>query len=160
MAFLYIVSVWLHIVAGAVYIGGMVFLVAVMVPMIRRPEFRNIAVSVIHWTGMRFRWVGWLCLVLLLVTGIFNLVSRGWIWSELFILVLGVKLLLFMVIICASALHDFIVGPQATTLWQASPGSAEGLRLRRLASRIGRLNLLLGLIIIALGVILVRGLPW
>ncbi|MFQ5795545.1 MAG: hypothetical protein ACE5JP_10915 [Candidatus Bipolaricaulia bacterium] len=94
MHVLYLLSVWLHILAAAIWIGGMVFLALILVPVTRRPEHRGIAVSLIHWTGVRFRWVGWICLGLLLLSGIFNLayllalvvvalgvmLVRGWPW--------------------------------------------------------------------------------
>ncbi len=73
---------------------------------------------------------------------------------------LGVKLLLVAVILVFSALHDFLIGPRATALGRADPTSPEAIRVRRQASWIGRLNLLLGLVVIALGVVLVRGWPW
>jgi uncharacterized membrane protein len=108
---------------------------------------------------MRFRWVGWLCLSLLLLTGIFNLAYRGRLWDDTLDVVFTVKLFFFIVIFILSALHDFSIGPRATSLWQENPGSSEGIRLRRKASRIGRLNLILGLVMVALGIVLVRGTP-
>ncbi len=159
MVVLYYISVWLHILSAAVWIGGTVFLILVLVPMVRRSEYRSIGAAVIHWTGMRFRWVGWLCLSLLLLTGIFNLAYRGRLWDDTLDVVFTVKLFFFIVIFILSALHDFSIGPRATSLWQENPGSSEGIRLRRKASRIGRLNLILGLVMVALGIVLVRGTP-
>lgn len=165
----YLTSVWLHILAAAVWIGGMVFLVVVLVPVTRRPEYRGVAASLIHWTGLRFRWIGWLCLALLLLTGALNLAQRGFgwadlwsgqLWEGLFGGILAIKLVLLGVIFLFSALHDFVIGPRATALWQANPVSRDAMRLRRQAIWIGRLNLLLALIAVALGVMLVRGFPW
>ena len=51
--------------------------------------------------------------------------------------------------------HDFEIGPKATRAWEA--GSESAATLRRVASWIGRLNLLLGLVVVALAVALVRG---
>jgi len=168
MRALYLLSVWLHILAAAVWIGGMVFLVLVLVPVIRRPEYRGVAAPLIHWTGVRFLWVGWTCLILLAASGTFALAYRGFGWTDLwsgrvfqgpFGQTLGVKLSLVAMILLLSALHDFLVGPRATALWQANPASPEATRLRRQAGWIGRLNLLLALIVMALGVMLGRGLP-
>jgi len=165
---LYLLSVWLHILSVTVWLGGMVFLALVLVPVTRRPEYRGQAASLIHWVGVRFRWVGWICLVLLLISGILNVGYRGFTWADLwsgrlwqgpFGRALGIKLLLVAVILLLSAVHDFFLGPRATALWQANPGAPQALRLRRQATWIGRINLLLALIVVALGIILVRGWP-
>lgn len=164
----YIFSVWLHVLAAAVWIGGMVFIALVLVPATRRPEHRGVATSLIRWTGRRFRWIGWLSLALLLLTGIINLAYRGFGWADLvsgrlwegpFGRALGIKLLLVAMISFLSILHDFVIGPRATDLLQNHPGSPKAMRLRRLASWMGRANLILALIVVALGIMMVRGLP-
>ena len=162
----YLISVWLHILVATVWIGGLIFVALVVVPVIRRPEMRESAAKLIHFTGLRFRWVGWACFALLLVTGLFNTIYRLERWTDLFSAemwsgpfgwLLGWKLLVFAVILAASAWHDFIVGPRAVVLWREKPGSPEATRLRKQATQFGRLNLLLALIILALAVMLVRG---
>jgi copper resistance protein D len=162
----YLFSVWLHILAVAVWIGGMVFLTLVVVPIIRRPEHRNVAAVLIHQTGIRFRGVGWACLGLLLLSGLFNLSFRGfawtdmwsgWLWQDSFGNIIGVKLFLVGIILILSVWHDFVVGPQATALWQADPTSAKAQQLRRQSGWFGRFNLLLALVVVALGVMLGRG---
>ena len=166
---IYLFSVWLHILAAAVWIGGMVFVALILVPVIRQPESQSLAASIVHLTGLRFRSVGWICLGLLFLTGTFNLLYRGFAVSELwsgqlwqsgFGVALALKLLLFGLVLSLSCLHDFVIGPRATALWRARPNFPESLRLRRQASWLGRVNLLLALALVALGVILVRGSPW
>jgi putative copper resistance protein D len=168
MRFFYVLSVWLHILAAATWLGGMLFLALAVVPLLRRPEYQGIAAPLVHWLGVRFRWVGWICLGLLVLSGTFNLIYRGYGWDDVwsgrlwqgpFGQALGIKLFLVAVILVLSAVHDFRIGPRATALWQANPASAEARRLRRQASWIGRLNLILALIVVALAVILVRGWP-
>jgi uncharacterized membrane protein len=39
----YLISIWLHIMATVAWVVGTIFLVIVLVPAIRRPEFRGIA---------------------------------------------------------------------------------------------------------------------
>ncbi|MBI5406610.1 MAG: DUF4149 domain-containing protein [Nitrospirae bacterium] len=161
MHLLYLLFVWLHILAAAVWIGGMVFLSIILVPVSRRPEYHVVASSLIHGTGVRFRAVGWICLGALLLTGMFNLHYRGIGWAVLgggaYGLILVMKLLLVLIIFLISALHDFLIGPRAMRLWQADPSSPESRRLRRLASMMGRANLLLALLAAASGVMIVRG---
>lgn len=168
MRTLYLLSVWLHLLAASVWIGGMAFLALVLVPVLRRPENRRSAASLFHWTGVRFRAVGWACLGLLVLTGIFQLGVRGFGWRDLLGgrlwagpagRILALKLFLVAGVLGLSAVHDFAIGPRATALWQADPASPQAWRLRRQASWIGRLNLLLALGAVALGVMLVRGTP-
>ncbi len=168
MRWLYLVSVWLHVLAAAIWVGGLIFVALVVVPVIRRPELQGAAARLIHFTGIRFRWVGWACFVLLFLTGLFNVLVRGIAWADLlaaqfwtgpFGKLLAAKLVVFALILASSAVHDFVVGPRAVALWQEHPGSAEATRLRRQATHFGRLNLFLALLVVALGVILVRGAP-
>src|SRR5688572_33239529 len=82
MHIFYLVSVWLHIMAAVVWVGGTVFLVIVLVPAIRRPVFAGVASALIRFTALRFRWVGWLCVGVFIFTGIVNLAARGIGWQE------------------------------------------------------------------------------
>ena len=158
--------VWLHVLAAAIWVGGMLFLALVLVPVVRREEYREHAPRLVHLTGTRFSRVGWVCLLVLVASGFTNLWFRGIGWAALtnvgfwttpFGLVLALKLLLVAAVLGLSAWHDFGVGPRATAAWQADPGSAEAIRLRRLASWFGRLNLLLALVVLGLAAALVRG---
>jgi copper resistance protein D len=168
MRLLYLFSVWLHILAAATWIGGMLFLVFVVIPVTRQPDYRGAAADLIQQTGQRFRWVGWICLGLLLLSGLFNLGYRGYslndlgsgrMWQGSFGHVLGIKLALVAVIFLSSAAHDFFIGPRTMAQWQSQPNSADAQRLRRQARWMGRVNLLLSLVVVALAVVLVRGLP-
>ncbi|HXG50058.1 MAG TPA: DUF4149 domain-containing protein [candidate division Zixibacteria bacterium] len=163
---LYLLSVWLHVLAAAVWIGGMTFLALALVPEVKRLESRTLAASLIHRTASRFRVVGWVSLITLIATGTFNVLHRGFGWAELgdpvfwqsaFGKTLGAKLLLVAAILALSLLHDFLIGPRAVELLRDRPDSPEALALRRRASWLGRIVLLLALGAVALGVLLVRG---
>lgn len=176
---LYLMSVWLHIVAAALWVGGMLFLVLVLLPAVRRGEGPERTAALVQKVGRRYRDVGWGALGVLAVTGTVNVALRGvgwadlWegaFWSGAFGRVLAVKLVLVGITLALSLIHDLVVGPRATAAWQGlrqGEGGAEGaggararaLRLRRLAAWMGRLNLLVALAIVALGVMLVRGAP-
>ena len=164
---LYLISVWLHVLASMVWIGGMVFLALVLVPYARLPEQREQAMGMIRWTGVRFRSVGWICIAVLAATGLFNISYRGYQWTDLagefwksvFGRTLAIKLGLVGIVLLISLVHDFVIGPRAGLAARTHPGSVEARRLRRQASWLGRLNLLLTLIILALAVTLVRGWP-
>lgn len=76
MHFLYLLTVWLHILAAIVWIGGMAFLGAVLVPVLRQDEFEPTRTPMLYETALRFRWVGWVTLALLVVTGFLNVGPR------------------------------------------------------------------------------------
>jgi putative copper export protein len=165
---LYLLSVWVHVLAATVWIGGMLFLVLVVVPWLRRGGRVEAAVF-LRETGERFRNVGWVCFLLLVVTGTFNLWVRGvrlsdfgrseWLGSP-FGKTVVVKLCAFALVLAVSAVHDFVVGPRATRALAADPRSAAAQAERRRASVLGRVNVFLALILLGAGVMLVRGVPW
>ena len=116
MRALYLASVWLHIVAAMTRIGGMLFLVTVLVPMLRVPAMRPRAAELFHAIGTRFRVVGWVALLAILATGVFNVTARGYRIGQLFDgeafagawgHALAAKLALVAVIVVISLLHDF-----------------------------------------------------
>lgn len=154
---LYLLSVWLHILAAAVWIGGMVFLGVVLIPVLRQREPRSVRTQLLYQTALRFRWAGSATLGLLMVTGIANLGFRGYGWSDLWSgalwqgawgHTLGWKLALVGLVLAVSAAHDFYLGPRATRVMKAQPDSPEAKRWRRLSSWVGRLTVLLSLVIL------------
>jgi len=167
MRTLYLVSVWLHILAATIWIGGIFFIVLVVVPWLRTGG-RAGAGTFLRETGTRFRTVGWACFAVLAVTGTFNLWIRGvrpgffldadWLSSP-FGRTVALKLGVFAIVLAISVVHDFILGPRATTVIERDPGSPEAARLRRMASLLGRANALLALALLAIAVALVRGWP-
>ncbi|HWV39649.1 MAG TPA: CopD family protein [Vulgatibacter sp.] len=165
---LYVLSVWLHILAAVTWIGGMFFLVLVVVPWLRKGD-RARGAAFLRETGVRFRDVGWTCFAILLVTGTFNLWARGvrlhhlvdpaWLGSP-FGSAVAWKFGLFLTVVGVSAWHDFWLGPLAAAAVERDPHGREAERLRKLASKLGRLNVLLALGLVAFAVIIVRGWPF
>ena len=165
---LYLISVWLHILAATVWIGGMAFLVLVVVPWLRSGNRAN-AGTFLRETGQRFRNVSWTCFGILVVTGSFNLWIRGvrlsdfgrgaWLSSAFGQTVL-LKLGCFALVLVVSMVHDFSVGPRASTAIARDPQSPAAHTLRRRASLLGRVNVVLALVLVAAGVMLVRGALW
>ena len=170
MRFLYLVSVWTHVLAATIWVGGLFFVVLVVVPWLRGEDAarRLHAGNFLSETGERFRAVGWICFAVLLVTGTFNLWVRGvragqlvdpdW-WRSGLGSAVGLKLVAFAAVLAVSLVHDFRVGPRAAEALRNDPDAAGTRKLRRAASRLGRLNGLLALLLVALGVVIVRGWP-
>lgn len=164
----YILSVWLHILAAMAWIGGMIFLVAVIVPALRHPDLRDRAASLIALSGRRFKHIGWGCLLVLGVTGVTNLTFKGLgpalataeFWDAPFGSLLKMKLHLVALVVVLSVIHDFWIGPRAVEAMREQPDAPRTLRLRKAASWMGRVNFLLALGVVALAVMLWRGAPW
>ncbi len=165
MRTLYLLSVWLHIVAAMTWLGGMLFLVTVLVPMLRRPSMRERALELFHEIGVRFRLVGWIALVTLVITGVMNVLFRGFslhqlLTGEVFASpwgrTLAYKLALVTLILVSGAVHDFYVGPTATRLAREGAAPERRERFRRAASLMGRGTLALALAVVALALTLVR----
>ena len=166
MQTLYTISVFIHIISVTVWIVGMFFLVLVLIPVLRRDEFRPLFPAIFHQAGLRFRVVGWASLILLILTGTFNLAYRGFGFADLmsgrlfdgpFGRTLFMKLIAVALILVISIIHDFWIGPRASALVREDPLSPKGISMRRAAVILGRLNFLLALLVVLLAVMLVRG---
>ncbi|HKJ67492.1 MAG TPA: DUF4149 domain-containing protein, partial [bacterium] len=107
MKILYFLSVYLHILSAMIWIGGMIFLGIVLIPVVRKPVLNDRAAGLIRWIGERFRYVGWATIATLLATGVFNVAYRfGWqglisaeLWGGRFGRILAVKLIFVGVIL-------------------------------------------------------------
>ncbi|MFQ5899208.1 MAG: DUF4149 domain-containing protein [Candidatus Methylomirabilia bacterium] len=136
---------WVHVLAAVVWLGGMLFIALVLVPVARGIQDPALRSHLIGQAGRRFRTVGWVALGLLLVTGVASLSSRPWL---LRFRLLHAKLALVLVALILSVVHDFILGPRVTRL----PPKADGSR--RLVSVLARVNVLVVLTIVLLGLAL------
>lgn len=156
MGIAYIISVFLHIIFAAFWIGGMLFLPLVLLPGIKHDDNR---ISLLYKTGIKFRFYGWIALIGLLTTGIYNMYARGMPFSQEFLIennygrLLGLKLLAFAVMITIGGIHDFYIGNKAIEQMQVNSAG----KLKYIARWSGRINLLLALFIAFLGVALSRG---
>lgn len=168
MKTVYLLSVWLHILSAVIWLGGILFLVLVLVPVMRREPDRRRFAALVHAVGEQFRWIGWGCFGLLVLSGTVNLAYRGFDWADLwsgrlwqgpFGRALAIKLFLFALVLILSALHDFAIGPRATRLGRVQPDDPQAVRLNAQARWIGRINLILALGIMFMAVVLVRGWP-
>jgi putative copper export protein len=138
---------WLHLLAAITWIGGMLFIALVLVPVVRRLPDEGLRARLVQDIGYRFRTVGWIALGVLVATGLVNL------WFAPFLLSsqrFHLKLGLVALALGLSVLHDFVLGPRADR-----PGVDPGARAR--ASWLARVNVLVALAIVLLGLSLLRG---
>jgi copper resistance protein D len=163
---LYIISVFIHILSAIVWVGGMFFLILVLIPVLREPEHKGIFSRLFSQIGTRFRTVGWVSLFLLIVTGTLNLAFRGYGISDLisgrifegrFGRILLEKLVIVALILLISVVHDFWIGPRASDLIRQDPQSPASRKFRGAAVMLGRINFILAVLVVLLAVMLVRG---
>jgi len=165
---IYQLSVYLHILGAMVWVGGMLFLSLVAVPIARRlppPERARLLDAI----GRRFRVVGWSCVALLIATGIVNSYYRGVTWGDLasgaildttFGRLYCLKLASVAAMLAITALHDFVIGPRSTRALAETSAEAQPTTNRRMMRWLAVLALLLALLVVAVASMLVRGLPW
>ena len=167
---MYQIVVFIHLLAAIIWVGGMLFLGLVVVPATRGmpPADRGALLTAL---GRRFRVVGWVVVIVLIVTGIMNAhyrgvsihsITSGALFKSEFGQVLAAKVVIVGIMLALSLVHDLVVGPaMARALSQSDAASAqEAIVLRRRTSLLARTSALLAIVVVALAVALVRGLPW
>ena len=161
----YLISTTIHVLAAMLWLGGMFFLGLIGAPVLRAVEPPALRQTLFNALGIRFRTIGWIAIAVLVVTGVANLHFRGWLqwdgvfgstafWSTAAGTTLALKLIAVVLMVLVSAIHDFLLGPAAS---RAETGTAEAMALRRRASWLGRVNVLVGLIVVIAAVRLARG---
>ena len=143
---------WLHIVAAATWVGGIIFFAAAGREL--RALARREGSNAFRAAARAFRDLSWIAVVVLLVTGAANLHALGLlqdfpgtIWDHAW---LRWKLLLVVAMIVVKALHDFVVGPRAAL----NPASRAWFGAAMVA---GWLNLVLGLAVLYSVIHITRG---
>ncbi|MDR4459092.1 MAG: hypothetical protein MRJ67_00985 [Nitrospirales bacterium] len=160
MNFFYIILVWIHLVAATFWVGGMLFLSLVAVPLLKQDSDPLSAQRGFISLARRFRTLVWSALFILVVTGsvllgnIINFRTPLSFWPP----VVLTKLILVFLLAVVSFSHDRIMAQKVRTLKSKAASDlsvGEGLLLR-LSPLLGRLTLLLGLGVLLSAVIMVR----
>jgi uncharacterized membrane protein len=163
---MYYLSLYIHILSAIFWIGGMLFTVAVLVPISRHKIIAENRGTFFKIMGEKFSRISWILFLILIISGITNLTTRGFDWRLLFTAhfwqtgfgyYLGIKLIIFSFVLMISGLHDFYLGPKAALLMDTEPDTLRTKTFRKLTSWVGRLNLLFGLLILYYAIRVVRG---
>ncbi len=152
---LFYITLTVHILAAAVWIGGMLFLSLVAVPALRGedPQTRAHLFTVI---GRQFRWVAWGSIAILISTGLLNLLHFGVgpddlaqssFWSTQFGSRLAFKAILITLMLILSAVHDFVLGPRSTALSRTGD-PARAAAYRRRISWMARISVVLAILVV------------
>ena len=155
--------VWIHLLAAMVWMGGMVFLSVVLVPVLKRDGAFAQYALLFRTIAYRFRAVVWGAMGILVATGLTLAAGRSIPlmepsrWPTIFAAKIGLVTLLFTL----TLLHDLVVGPRV----RRSLGIPEAERsardrvLLRYSVLVPRISLLVALLVLLLAVVLARTYP-
>jgi putative copper export protein len=134
----------------------MIFISLILAPALRRfPQ--DTRWELLRTVGTATKAAGWIAIMVLLFTGLLNILHLQIQWNTLIGRLLMIKLALVAVMIILSALHDFILGPLLVARQRTpAPHQPSISRLRRLVPWLARINLLLALGVIYLAVLIAR----
>ncbi len=155
-----LILVWIHLTAATFWIGGMLFLSLVAVPLLKKDPDPSSAQRGFINMARRFRTLVWMALAVLVITGAIllpNHVDLSGSVAEWPTVVL-IKLLLVLLLVVVSLAHDKFLAPKVRTLKRKPPSELVLVdKIILLASPfIGRLTLLFGLAILFAGVLLAQ----
>ena len=161
-----IISNYFHILAMSVWVGGMFYIMLVEVPVLRSNLRASEFSSNMTQLGKRFQKVGWVLLIILLMTGLSNIMLEDSIAdmmkNENYLKSIVVKLILFTLMVINTAIHTFYLGPKMSTLAEKSSTednddlSVEYDKLKKRSMISSAFSLLLSLVIIYYGLIASR----
>lgn len=153
-----------HLIAIAMWLGGMVFFLVVSGPAVHELE-PKIAIKTMNQARIGLETLTWIAIGLLLLTGIFNLLARlsasATVIGESFGIVLSVKLFLFGAMVLHHCLQVFKYAPAISGLTARLPQSLNAwpepllLQWRRWFLLL-KINAALGPIAVLLGLNLIK----
>lgn len=161
--------VFLHLLTAIVWMGGMVFVYAIVMPFLRNPQHGPVIGPLSHWVSRRFRRLAQVSLVVLVVTGTWAAAFRGATWKGVFSGSLWAqdfgKALLWKVgaVVLLTALSltaDFLIVPWLQKASRVPEKRAGVAFWHRYLELMGHFNVFISVVIVALAVILVRGWPF
>ncbi|NQW22068.1 MAG: CopD family protein [SAR202 cluster bacterium] len=166
---MYQAAVIIHVISAITWLGGMLFLVLVMLSLARKDmasEQPGPGLAMLKDAANRFLPVAWSAMMLLAVTGAYLAWEHWGIRPGVFFTndsrfmhILQIKSGLFLFVLVSSLLHDFWLGPKILERLQRAraaglpPPQSLG---RRLVLMTARVNLLVVLTIVVLAVLLIR----
>lgn len=152
--------IWLHMLAAISWIGGMIFLSLVLAPLVRSRKAAPEFMALFRSAALRFRFVVWTAIAMLLATGPMLLHQRGLSfvdpakWPQ----ALRIKLVLVGALFLLTVAHDLLLGSQVRKI-SSIPEDARSpweQTIVRTSSWVPRVALLLALGVIVSAVVLVR----
>lgn len=144
-----------------IWVGGMIFYVIVVMPVIRNPELKDQKLRLLQLTALQFRNISYYVFSVFIVSGIALLYNKGYFYSNGTLLTTNIgymfiaKIGLFIILFLSSLYHDFVTGPKTFIYLKTDPVQYE--RYRKTSAFFGRFNLIISLSITILGILASRG---
>jgi putative copper export protein len=160
----HVFTLLLHLVALALWLGGVGFFLAAFGPAVNDLP-PGAAIHALNQGRTAFEGVAWIGIAVLMVTGVISLILRSQATGEhlgqTYMIVLAVKLFLFVAMLVHHTLQVFKYGPRIAALSHEVPSDAtawpEALRAHwQKWFMLLKLNAALGLVVILLGVLLME----
>jgi putative copper resistance protein D len=95
----WVLARWLHIMAAITWIGGMLFILMILLPVVRPVLAADDRALLVGKIGTRYGVVSFIALIILLITGYFNGERRNVVWSDLTATNYGSRLLIKLVLV-------------------------------------------------------------
>ena len=161
----HLLSLLLHLVALALWLGGIVFFLIVFGPAVHELP-PGIGVKTLNQGRIALQAVSWAAIGLIAITGIINFLlardAAGQARGEFYAIILSVKLFFFFAMLVHHCLQVFKYAPQIAALTAQTPADAvvwsEPLRAHwQKWFMLLKINAALGPIVVLLGVALAKG---
>ncbi|TGL86242.1 hypothetical protein EHQ68_12985 [Leptospira congkakensis] len=160
---LYFTLLIFHIFSAMIWVGGMIFYVIVVIPVIRNPELKDQKLRLLQLTATQFRNISYYIFFVFIVSGFGLLFEKGYFqfgfhwdfWASNIGLMFITKISLFTILFLSSLYHDFVTGPKTFSYLTTDPVRFE--RYRKTSSFFGRFNLLISVTIAIFGILVSRG---
>jgi putative copper export protein len=164
MTLWYTSSLVVHLIAIALWLGGIVFFLVVVGPAVHELEPR-IAVITMNQARLGLETMSWIAITLIFVTGLFNLLTKSQIdpiaLSGAYLYTLSAKMLLFVAMVVHHCLQVFKYAPRIASLTNQSPPASATWPEPLLSNwqrwfLLLKLNAALGPIVVLLGLTLTK----
>jgi uncharacterized membrane protein len=118
-------SLLLHIVALALWLGTMAFFLVVFAPAVNQIQ-AGIGIHALNRGRISFEAISWIAILIIFLTGAANLVFRyrgAAVQTQLYVVILAIKLALFAAMLIHHCLQVFKYAPHIATLTAATPAA-------------------------------------
>lgn len=160
---MYFLALLFHFFAATFWVGGMLFFVLIFRPVYKDKELSDVKTLLLLKIALQFRKISYYVFIILICSGVgiayikgyFDMYSQVSYWISPHGRIFLIKMILFLLLLFSSVLHDFLIGPIAFKEMQN--GVRSDSSSRKYASIFGRINLLISLLIAVLGLAYSRG---